>query len=350
MKFLSVIILLSLAFAPAPAQRRDPAPAPDAAEDFALERRAAADPNVNVSLCLASGDVIVRGWDRSEVRARAAEAGALVLQTDSAQPARRVEVLISEGEGARVRPGECGLTSGLELNVPRGASVSLRIHEGDVAVSDVAELTVNDMSGDVEVRGVSRSAEVSTMSGDVSFSDSKGRARLRAVSGSIQATGAEPLADGDSFEASSTSGDVELDGVRHARVTGSTISGNVRMTGALAPGGTYAFKSISGDVTLALPADSSFRLNAKVVLSGEIVTDFPVRAANISPPDDEDPPAPRRAPSPPPARPRPGGVPAPPPPPAPAHPRPTRLVGTVGAGDAAVDLSSFSGTLHLKRQ
>jgi DUF4097 and DUF4098 domain-containing protein YvlB len=301
---------------------------------------------VAVSLCLAAGDVVVRGWDRAEVRARAAEGGSLALQTDSAQPALRVEVLVSEGEGARVRPGECGLTSGLELSVPRGASVKLRVHDGDVSVSDVAELTVNNMSGDVEVRGIARSADVMTMSGDVSLGDSKGRARVRAVSGSVSAVNVTPADSGDTFEASSTSGDVELDNIHHSRVSGSTISGSVRMTGPLARGGTYEFKSISGDVTLAMPADSSFRLNAKVVLSGEIITDFPVRATTITSAEDDPPPTPTPPPAPPtpPGRPRPGRIPAPPP------PRPTHLVGTVGAGDATVDLSSFSGTLHLKRQ
>jgi DUF4097 and DUF4098 domain-containing protein YvlB len=358
MKFSTLIILLLLACAPAAARQRDPAPrpiplpgspapAPPAPpdEDFVLERRTAADPGVSVSLCLAAGDVVVRGWDRAEVRARGASGGSLVLQTDSGQPARRVEVLVGEGEGARVRPGECGLMSGLELSVPRGASVNLRVHEGDVAVSDVAELTVNNMSGDVEVRGIARGVEVMTMSGDVSLSDSKGRARLRAVSGSVQASNVTPLTEGDTFEASSTSGDVELDGVRHARVSGSTISGNVSMTGALERGGTYEFKSISGDVTLALPADSSFRLNAKVVLSGEIVTDFPVRASSLTSAEGGPPPPPT-LPTPPatPGRPRPGPrVHVPP-------PQPTHLVGTVGTGDAALDLSSFSGTLHLKRQ
>jgi len=341
MKFLSAIIILLLTCAPAAAQgpRPAPPPAPPASEDFALERRAAADPGVAVSLCLATGDVIVRGWDRQEVRARTSEGGALALQTDGGQPARRIDVLVNESSEEEPHPGDCGMTSALELSVPRGATVNLRVQEGDVEVADVAELTVNNLSGDVDARGVSRAAEVVTMSGDISLAESKGRARLRAVSGSVEAINVTPNAAGDAFEASSTSGDVSLEGVTHTRVNGSTISGSVLMTGALARGGTYDFKTISGDVTLALPADSSFRLNAKVVLSGEIVTDFPVRATSISAAG-EDPPAPPT----PPATPKPGRR---------VHaeePQSTRLVGTVGTGDAAVNLSSFSGTLHLKRQ
>lgn len=345
MKFLSTLILLLLALAPAAAQGPRPAPAPPvprAAEDFALERRVAAAPGVIVSLCLASGDVVVRGWERDEVRARTSEGGALALQTDGGQPARRVEVMADEESEGGPRPGDCGVTNGLELAVPRGATVNLRVQEGDVEVWGVAELTVNNLSGDVDVRGVSRAADVTTMSGDISVAESKGRARLRAVSGSVEALNVAPVAEGDTFEASSTSGDVELDGVRHARVNGSAISGSVRMSGALARGGTYDFKTISGDVTLTLPADSSFSLNAKVVLSGQIVTDFSVRTASTSS-SGEDTPSPPSPPDPP-ARPKHGKRDHP------DEPQPTRLVGTVGAGDAAISLSSFSGTLHLKRQ
>ena len=362
MKFSSVLILLFIAFAPAAAQQPAPRPAPRTpmprpapapraepaprpGEDFVLERTASAESGVAVSLCLSTGDVVVRGWDRGEVRARSAEGGALALQTDGAQPSRRVEVMVAAGEGARIEPGSCGMTSGLELSVPRGATVSLRLSEGDVAVSDVAELTVNNMSGDVDVRGIGRSVEVSTMSGDVALADSRGRARLRAVSGSVQAVNVAPLSPGDALDASSTSGDVELTDVGHARVSGSTISGSVQMSGALAPGGTYQFKSISGDVTLELPADASFRLNAKVVMSGEIITDFPVQATSVS--SAGAPPAPPEPPTPPTAA---QGRPRPPRRVHVAEPQPTHLVGTVGTGDAAVDLSSFSGTLHLKRR
>jgi len=340
MKFLPLIILLSAA-APV-AARQTPAPQP--APQPGVERRAEADAAVNVSLCLSTGVIVVRGWERGEVRARAAGAGSLALETDGGQqPARRVQVLVGDDESASPRPRDCGAAGSVELSVPRGASVNVRVQDGDVVASDVAELRVNSLSGDVDARAVGRSADLSTMSGDISLSDSKGRARLRAVSGSVEATNVAPLAAGDEFEASSTSGEVTLEGVSHARVDGSAISGSVRVAGPLAPGGAYEFKTISGDVTLALPAGASFRLNAKVVLSGEIVTDFPVRAASLSP-DGEGPPAPPAPPRPPTGGPRPGR---------PVHvetPQGTTLVGTVGTGDAAVSLSSFSGTIHLKRQ
>ena len=63
-------------------------------EDVAVERRVDAAPDVALSLCVASGDVIVRGWDRAEVRARASESGGVKLDAGGGSPARRVEVIV----------------------------------------------------------------------------------------------------------------------------------------------------------------------------------------------------------------------------------------------------------------
>jgi DUF4097 and DUF4098 domain-containing protein YvlB len=329
-------------------------------EDFTLERRADADKSVAVSVCISSGDVVVRGWDRNEVRARVEEAGSLRLLTPNVQPVKRVEVLVDEDKDAELQSGDCGSTSQLELTVPRGATVNLQVQDGHVEVADVAGVRVKALSGDVNVRRVSQSVEISCLSGDITLSDSSGDARLSTVSGSVEARNVRTLAPGDNFEAKSTSGDVTLEGVAHTQVNGATVSGNVLYEGGLARGGAYDFKTISGDVTLELPADSSFRVHAKVVVSGDIVTDFPVKTAtsvstNVSngtsvssssrtststsaPPTDE-----------PPAPPDWKGKHKPPKPP---HkiPRETILDGTVGTGDAVVTLTSFSGSLHLRKR
>src|SRR4026208_1273167 len=43
-------------------------------EDQKVERSVATDAAVQVSLCVASGNITVRGWDRQEVRARSMDA------------------------------------------------------------------------------------------------------------------------------------------------------------------------------------------------------------------------------------------------------------------------------------
>jgi hypothetical protein len=344
MKYLNATILLLLALN-VTASARQTTGAADAGAGSAVERTASAERQVVVSACVNEGQVVVRGWDRGEVRARAVGATGLRLQTPNVQPAPRVEVLISGREGREPSSGACGELRSLDLSVPRGATVRLQVRDGHVDISDVSEARVNVITGDVELRNISRNAEVSCMNGDVSLSDSKGHARLRTVSGSVEAQNVSAAEAGDEFDASSTSGDVSIEGVRHAQVRGATVSGAVFYAGPLARGGLYDFKTIDGDVTLALPADSAFSLHARVVARGDIITDFPVVAA----PSPRPAPAPLALPDPPDHH-----GPKPPkhkPPKPPRAPMQTRLDGTVGTGGSAVlNLTSLSGTLHIKKQ
>src|SRR5687767_9664633 len=264
------ILLLLLSALPTAAAAQNAPKAAGAGDDFDRERVANAEPNVAVTLCLTAGDVVVRGWDRREVRARATGAGALRLQTDAGQSARRVEVQVAREPEDEPGLGECGAADSIELSVPREAVVTLRVHEGHVELSGVAEARIQTFTGDVDVRGVSRLVEVSCMSGDISLTDAAGRVSLRTVSGEVEASNVRNVQPDDDLFAASTSGDITLEGVAHARVRGATVSGDVLLSGALARGGSYDLRTTSGDVTLALPADASFRVNARVVASGEI--------------------------------------------------------------------------------
>lgn len=305
-----------------------------------VERTSAAEAQAVVTLCLSQGDVIVRGWDKKEVTARAQGAGNMRLLTPNVQPAPRVEVLVTRDEEDEPGSGDCGSADQVELMVPRGATVNLRTQNGHIDVSDVSDARAEALSGDVEVRRIAKAVTISCLSGDVSVTDVSGPVSAITVSGTVEARNARALAAGDEFEAKSTSGDVTIENIKHAQVTSATVSGSVLYTGALARGGAYDFKTISGDVTMEIPSDSSFTLHAKVVVSGNIDTDFPVKTAAV------------------------GGVPVPPtapppqPPPGrgkikirpPKEPEQTRLDGTVGSGDATVNMSSFSGSLHLRKQ
>lgn len=333
-------LLLASALAPAARAEEPPKRAPRAevakadAEGTAeeetgpVERRVAASPDVVVELSLESGDVVVQGWERKEVRAYSADAHRLELrhteavvaggQSPSADnPVRRVSVLVGRAEEDDVLPGEFGSGS-VELNVPRGATVILHIQSGDVDVSDVAEARVDSASGDVNLGRVSRATDVNCFSGNVLLEDAQGPVRLRSLSGEVSATNARPLSPRDDLQVNTTSGDITLEGVTHTRVVAKTVSGGVSFEGPLAAGGTYDLRTTNGDVTLMLPANASFRINARVVTGGEIITDFPVKNATL-PPDQQRP------------------------------EMPTRLTGVVGGGDADVNLSSFNGTVHLRK-
>jgi DUF4097 and DUF4098 domain-containing protein YvlB len=250
-------------------------------EDTPAEQTIAAGESVAVSVCLESGDITVRGWERKEVRARTTSGGQLELRrADGANenaPATRVEVLISEDAEIKPRPGQCNPTGDLELDVPRGSIVQLKGRSGDLDVSGVAQLRAETLSGSIELRDITRAVEVTTANGDISLKHAKGRAHLRSISGQIDVSDAGPAEAGDDLWAKTTSGDITLTEVRHARVEAGTTAGSIDLTGALARGGFYDLKTTQGDVTLTIPADSSFFINAKVFYGGDITTDFPIR-------------------------------------------------------------------------
>lgn len=327
MKLTSLFIITLMLLAPTASNALPVAPARSLREDgqtqhAATTRNVAAEADVIVNLCLESGDVVVHGWDKREIRARAGDAARLELRQAEAagatKPARRVEALISNSDEGAMVAGQCRGTSNVVLDVPRGATVVLRVESGDVEIVDVAEARVESLSGDVDVSRITRALEVESISGEISVRDSNGRVRLRSYSGSLAASDVKPKEESDYFIARATSGDISLEGITHTRIEANTLSGDVRVAGALARGGSYDFKTHSGNVSLTLPADSSFKLTARVVAGGEIVTAFTVKTAGGSPTVKET--------------------------------SQGRLIGTVGSGDAEVNLLSFNGTLHLKKK
>jgi hypothetical protein len=315
-------------------------------ESFAPQQRVGAAADVAISLCIASGDVVVRGSDRTDVQASVGGSGVVRLDAGGGTPARRVEVAVAEDKESSPYTGGCGSTDSLELLVPRGASLNIQARSGHVEISDVADAHVQSLSGDVDIRRASRVAEVSCLSGDISLEDSSGPVRLTSVSGSIEARNVRTVARGDSFEAKSTSGDVNLQGVTHSQVSGSTVNGSVLYTGTLARGGVYDFRTISGDVTLELPSDSSFTVHAKVVTGGDIVTDFPIKTMTSTSTSTQSDAQSWPTPPPPPDGRKPPKV----KPPKDKDESQTRLDGTVGTGDAVINLSSFNGSLRLKKR
>lgn len=290
------------------------------------EAAVAAAPDVNVTLSTTGGRIRVLGTERKEVRARAMTSGAKVKIRVTGGPengpdsaATRVELQLSEKtDGGEEYYESCLADNDVELEVPRGATVYLKTQDGDIEVTDVAEAHLETNDGKIEALRISKAVDAASLGGDVSLEDASGRAHLTSLNGAIAVRGVRPLDGSDFLRVKTVSGDIMLDEIGPARVEANTISGELRLTGRLARGGTYDFTTTTGDVTMLMPPDSSFKLIAKVSEHGEIVTEFPLQYKG---------------------------------PGAPAAPLQTgRLLGTYGSGDATINLISFSGTLRLRKQ
>lgn len=334
-----------------------------------IERSIAALPNVAVSICVDSGNVTVRGWDKNEVFARSSEVARIELKAaDSGMPsggAAKVLVwLVDKHIGVEEKSG-CDAFGDVELMVPRGAALYLQTGDGTIDVSDVASVFARSETGEISIKKATRSVEAVSFSGEIAVTNSTGRIAMKSVSGMLTAENLRPIDQGDCFEASSISGDIALANVDHPLVTVKTANGKLDFSGPLAHQGRYTFNTTSSDVTLRLPDNSSFRLNARVSRDREVVSDFPLNLTI----EDPVPVMPKKATPAPPAPPEPAPIPSA----APEAKDPVivvvdpheksikvkpvvvktlyslrRISAVHGNGDALITIASFTGTIRLE--
>lgn len=213
-----------------------------------------------------AGDIEITTWDREEVHLTGELGERSELDVRESANSLRIEV---KPENRGRHHGNLEETD-LLLRVPVAARLSVSGVSSDVTVSGsrAASLSVETVSGDVEVRADVERLELSSVSGDVEFSGTASRTTLESVSGDIEVEG---LA-GD-LETSLVSGDLELRGGRFNRGKFESVSGTLEIELELEPGGRLSVESMSGDVVLRLPAGQSAEFEAQS-FSGDIRSRF----------------------------------------------------------------------------
>ena len=170
------------------------------------------------------------------------------------------------------------------------------------------ELALSTVSGDIEVPdGSWASLELKTTSGEVRAGAVKAeRFALRTVSGELQAVSIEA----GSLELASTSGDLRVAGLS-GDLRAKSVSGRIDLAWSRLDD-AVSVSSTSGDVRLGLPAEASFRLDARST-SGRLQCAFPIVLS--------------------------GG------------PQPGReaLVGVVGSGSRPIQVRTVSGDIEIEK-
>lgn len=327
-----------------------------------IERSTVVDPRATITLCVMSGEITVRGWEKNEVRVSSTDADRLDFQRvdkakekekESASPPSRIDVMVfdkSDGTGAK---GDCRAIADVEMDVPRGATIQVQTRDGDIRISGVAAAYAGSQNGDIEIERAVKLVEAGSVGGSISLKDSSGRINLSSAGGGVEASNVRSLDPEDTFEVGTVSGDIQLNHVNHPKLTAKTVNGTINMTGPLASKGRYAFTTMTGDLNLYMPPDASFQLNAKFSDNREIVSDFPLRPFTETSAQA----APKVAPTPPKTptvkagEAKSGPVVAPitvkPPVVAPYVLRRVSLM--CGSGDALISVASFGGTIRLKK-
>lgn len=217
--------------------------------------------NGGVEIRLHSGEVIVTGWARSEVRVRGtSERGRLSVEGSTSH----IEI---DAQRTRGRLGD----TRVEVNVPEGTRLTVSGNSTDVTVRGVkGEVDVETANGDVVIDNAASRVSFEVMSGDVQISRMQGNLRGEAMSGEIDVTDVT-----GEVEVETVSGDLTLRNVRSRYVRAETVSGSVEFDGRTESGGRYDFASHSGDVHLLLPATLGATISVET-FSGTIDSDFPI--------------------------------------------------------------------------
>jgi len=216
-----------------------------------------------VELSNVAGSVTVRGWDRNEVQLTGTLGDGQRLDVESS--ANRVAMKVVYPRNSHSSRGAV-----LELRVPRAAELQASTVSAnlDVAEVDLRRLQASSVSGSVTARGQAGEAELTSVSGDVQSQLRTSRLNTTTVSGEIDARGGS-----GEVSANSVSGEITLDLGNVQRLSAESVSGDlgVRSSG-LQPGGRVNLETVSGSVTLTLPARTSAQLKVKS-FSGDIRSD-----------------------------------------------------------------------------
>ena len=269
----------------------------------------AATPTTRISISNVAGEVRITAWDRPEVqvggqlgdgakpRAIAGSDGDLSIKVEPQGGGG----WFNWGSDQRMDP------TMLDLHVPRGASLQVHVVSAPVVIDGLAggDIAVNTVSGRARINARTPSLDVDSVSGNIELAGQIGQARLQTVSGDILA----PVLGGQA-RLQTVSGRIQAGGGPWRQLTLSTVSGDVQISGGLAPNGKIGIDSMSGNVQLQLPAGTSAVVRAGS-FSGDLRSDFGTAQK-------------------------------------PAHGPGNKLDARIGGGNGSIDVETFSGDLRIR--
>lgn len=170
---------------------------------------------------------------------------------------KKIDVSIEEKEGNVVhvivkRNEEYSSVQGggkVSISLPGDAKVKLNTSNGSITLNaPLQEVDVTSSNGSIYVKSSEGPVQATTSNGSIKVDQAKGTLQLK-----------------------SSNGDVIMNHIEQGIVSVQTSNSRIKFTGHLAPG-SHEFESSNGSITLQLPPDSSFTIDAKTTNSKAVTT------------------------------------------------------------------------------
>jgi len=206
------------------------------------------------------GSITVHGGDGGAVQVTA------VKRLESCRHPERTEIEITqEGDRVVARTRHRDEWSGLILQQGGGVCAV----DYTVQVPTHCEVQIRQVAGTVQVSGISGEVQVNAVEGEVNLREIAGRTEVKAVSATVAGEGWSGRASVDTV-----SGAVQIAGAQLSHLQANVVSGDLSLETAVDASGRYDFNSVSGDVTLYLPAERGIESRGSTI-SGQLVCDLP---------------------------------------------------------------------------
>ena len=248
-----------------------------------------------------AGEVIVRTWDREQVRVQASHSEREKVDISNAESTLRVRARSTRGPGVLVD---------YQLTVPRWMPVNLSGTYLEATIEGTtAEVTVETVHGNVKVVGGSGNVAVRSVEGLITIDKASGKVQATSVNEGIRLSNVS----GD-MTAETTNGDIIVENAQTSSLDVSTVNGDVTFNGTVRDNGSYRVTTHSGDIRVGLGGANNATVFVRT-FQGDFNADFPVQL-----PEGQTP--------------RSGSK---------------RFNFTLGTGSARIELQSFNGDITLAR-
>jgi DUF4097 and DUF4098 domain-containing protein YvlB len=210
-----------------------------------------------------AGEVVVRSWDRDQVRVQATHNDRDRVDMQTADMTLRIRARASRGPSSLVD---------YQVTVPRWMPVNLS--------GTYLEATIEGTTGEVNVETVHGNVRVVGGSGSVVAKSIEGIITVEKASGKVQATTVNEgirlsNVSGD-VSADTTNGDIVIENAQTTSLEASTVNGDVTFNGTMRDGGTYRITTHGGDIRLGLGGASNATVFVRT-FQGDFSADFPIQ-------------------------------------------------------------------------
>jgi hypothetical protein len=275
-----------------------------------------------------AGDIVVSRGGGSEATIEIVKTAQGRTAEDARQMLGLVQVEISERGGrgevktrypsSESRGNRRNINVSVACNIvtPADTRLIVRSISGNIKVGDIrGDLSLETVSGTVDVSKATRISAAKSISGEVTIADStlEGSAEAGSISGAVKIRGVQARR----LNISSISSGIVIENTTAERIDAQTMSGDVEFQSGLSGNGRYELKSHSGNVQVTLTGNTGFELEANS-WSGSVRADL----SNFKPQGEA----------------------------ADGRKRRRTLRGTFGDGSAFLNITTFSGNVIVTRR